>query len=58
MMNTNNKIMVWNCLGAANKAFFRYCKTYVDSYKPDMMVIVETRCNPDKIFEVHEKTWL
>ncbi|XP_058726963.1 uncharacterized protein LOC131598369 [Vicia villosa] len=38
--------MVWNCRGATSSAFFRYCKQYIDNYKPGVLVIVETRCNP------------
>ncbi|XP_058733915.1 uncharacterized protein LOC131605592 [Vicia villosa] len=42
-------VEVWNCRGAANVSFYRYCKNYVDSVKPVMMVIVETRCEPGKL---------
>ncbi|XP_058784670.1 uncharacterized protein LOC131659504 [Vicia villosa] len=45
-MLTNNKIFVWNCRGASSSAFYRYCKNYVNQYKPAMMIVVETRCNP------------
>ncbi|XP_058762861.1 uncharacterized protein LOC131636243 [Vicia villosa] len=48
-MSTNQKIVVWNCRGAANKAFFRYCKQYIDRHKPCMLVIVEKRCDPLKL---------
>ncbi|XP_058778740.1 uncharacterized protein LOC131652797 [Vicia villosa] len=41
--------MVWNCRGAASSAFYRYCKSYVDRFKPCMLVIVETRCDPSII---------
>jgi hypothetical protein len=49
MMNTSSKIMVWNCRGAANTSFYRYCKHYVNDNKPIMVVIVETRCDPNKL---------
>jgi hypothetical protein len=49
MMNANSKIMVWNCRGAANTSFYRYCKHYVNDNKPIMVVIVETRCDPNKL---------
>jgi hypothetical protein len=49
MMNTNKRIMVWNCRGAANTSFLRYCKQYVTSWKPSMLVIMETRCDPNKL---------
>jgi hypothetical protein len=48
-MSALNKIMVWNCRGAANTSFYRYCKHYVVSYKPVMLVIVEIRCDPNKL---------
>jgi hypothetical protein len=49
MMITQSKILVWNCRGAANTSFYRYCKQYVTMYKPVMLVIVETRCDPNKL---------
>jgi hypothetical protein len=48
-MNTNNNIFVWNCRGAASTSFFSACKHYVSSYKPIMLVIVEIRCDPNKL---------
>jgi hypothetical protein len=48
-MNTKNNIFVWNCRGAASTSFFSACKHYVSSYKPIMLVIVETRCDPNKL---------
>jgi exonuclease III len=48
-MNTQNNIMVWNCRGAASSAFYRYCKQYVNNWRPVMLVVMETRCNPDKL---------
>jgi hypothetical protein len=49
MMNTNSKIFVWNCRGAANTSFYRFCKQYVCCNKPGMIVIVEIRCDPNKL---------
>jgi hypothetical protein len=49
LMSALNKIMVWNCRGAANTSFYRYCKHYVVSYKPVMLVIVEIRCDSNKL---------
>lgn len=46
MMLTNNKIFVWNYRGAASSSFYRYCKNYVNQYKPAMMIVIETRCTP------------
>ncbi|PNX89465.1 hypothetical protein L195_g045585, partial [Trifolium pratense] len=34
---------------AANTSFYRYCKHYVASYKPVMVVIMETRCDPNRL---------
>jgi hypothetical protein len=48
-MFTPNSIFVWNCRGAANTSFYRYCKHYVDSYKPVTLVIVEIRCDPNRL---------
>jgi hypothetical protein len=55
MMNKASKIFVWNCRGASNTSFFRYCKQYITMHKPVMIVIVETRCDPlslDRTFKL------
>lgn len=49
MMSTPNKLLVWNFRGEANKTFYRYRKYYMDLYKPDMFVMLETRSNPMKL---------
>jgi exonuclease III len=49
MMNTMNRICVWNCLVEANTSFYRYCKQYVETWKPAMLVILETRCDHNKL---------
>jgi hypothetical protein len=49
LMSTNSKIFVWNCRGAASTSFYRFCKHYVTLYKPIMIVIMETRCDPNKL---------
>lgn len=43
MISTNNKIVVWNCRGAASKAFYMYGKEYINMYKLTMSVVVETQ---------------
>jgi hypothetical protein len=48
-MLLHNKILVWNCRGAASTAFYRYCKQYVSTHHPGMLVILETRCDPQKL---------
>ncbi|GAU43241.1 hypothetical protein TSUD_241320 [Trifolium subterraneum] len=37
----------WSC--AANTSFYRYCKHYIMSCRPSMVVIMETRCDPNKL---------
>ncbi|XP_058748573.1 uncharacterized protein LOC131621549 [Vicia villosa] len=54
-MIDKNKIMLWNCRGASNKAFFRYCKQYVDNNRPSMVVVMETRCNPTNLINALSK---
>jgi exonuclease III len=49
MILQNNKILIWNCRGAASNAFYRFCKQYVVANKPDILVILETRCDPEKL---------
>ncbi|GAU32701.1 hypothetical protein TSUD_145750 [Trifolium subterraneum] len=48
-MIIHSKVFVWNCRGAANTSFLRYCKQYVDVHRPIMLIIVETRCDPKKL---------
>ncbi|PNX73217.1 ribonuclease H [Trifolium pratense] len=49
MMSANSRIFVWNCRGAANTSFLRYCKQYMTTWRPVMVVIVETRCDPNRL---------
>ncbi|CAL5188498.1 unnamed protein product [Lathyrus oleraceus] len=44
-MNIQHKIMVWNCRGTTNSSFYRYCKQYVEIWKPIVLVVMETRCH-------------
>ncbi|XP_058733373.1 uncharacterized protein LOC131604980 [Vicia villosa] len=41
--------MVWNCRGAASNGFVCVCKQYVTTWNPAMLVIMETRCHPDRV---------
>lgn len=41
-----NKILIWNCRGAASPDLFRNCKQFVDVHCPEVFAIIETRCNP------------
>lgn len=49
MMNTHITLLVWNYRGATSKAFYRYSKLYMDLYKPDLYVVLETRSDPGKL---------
>jgi hypothetical protein len=49
LMIIHSKIMVWNCRGEASTAFYRFCKQYASLHKPVMIVIMETRCEPEKL---------
>ena len=48
-----NSIFLWNCRGAKSSSFFGYCKQYLDNNKADIVIIMETRINPQKL----EKTF-
>ena len=39
----DNKIMVWNCQGAASKRFKQVTKSFIDVHKPNMLVLLEPR---------------
>ncbi|XP_058766533.1 uncharacterized protein LOC131640142 [Vicia villosa] len=54
-MNTNNNIITWNCRGAAGKDFYRYVKHFNDVYKPIILVIMETRCDPHRAAKTLKK---
>lgn len=47
--------MLWNCRGAANQTFFRYCKQYREVYHPNIIVIVETRTDHVKLSKSFSK---
>lgn len=49
MIHNIDKILVWNCRGAASNAFYRYSKYYIYIYKPSVYMVLETRCDPKKI---------
>lgn len=49
MMNTNIKIILWNCRGVVGKDIFRCSKYYADMYKHEIFVFMETRCDPMKV---------
>jgi exonuclease III len=49
MNYNNNKTFLWNCRGAASSAFYRSCKHYLDVHKPEVVVIMETRVDPNKL---------
>lgn len=49
MIMLDNKILIWNFRGAANKAFYWYNKQYIDMFKPSMFVIMEIHCNSDNL---------
>lgn len=48
MISPLSKIFLWNCRGASNNTFFRFCKQYIDLYHPDILFIMETRVDPLK----------
>ncbi|KAL4307123.1 uncharacterized protein LOC107605009 [Arachis ipaensis] len=39
--------MSWNCRGAASKAFSRTLRELTKVYKPDLVILMETRCSGD-----------
>lgn len=41
-----NRIMLWNCRGAASRACRRVCKNYLQNTHPDVVVAMETQTNP------------
>lgn len=49
MINMQHRLFVWNCRGVASTSFYRFCKQYVNSHHPEMIVIVEMRCEPAKL---------
>lgn len=45
-----NRIMILNCRGAAGKAFHRVCERFVKDNSPSIVVILETRMDPLKLY--------
>lgn len=56
MIKTQHNIFVWNYRGASSKDFFRYCSQYVLKYKPKVLMIMETMCNPNKLNKSFTRT--
>lgn len=54
-MILNDKILIWNCRGAASSKFFRNCKQYIDKHHPDMLIIIETRTHPSNLNHTFQK---
>lgn len=50
-MSSNFKIFLWNCRGAASQAFFRNCKQFLDIHRPEVLVIMEPRVDPDRLWQ-------
>lgn len=51
MNNNSSNIFFSNSRGAANRAFFKFCKKYVDANKPDILAILEVRSDPRKLHQ-------
>ncbi|PNY17667.1 hypothetical protein L195_g014415 [Trifolium pratense] len=49
MMSNINKILVWNCRGAASSSFYRNCKNCLDIHHPEILAIMETHISPLKL---------
>lgn len=47
-MKDQYSFLAWNCRGASSNAFFKNGNQYVRKYKPNMLVIMETSCDPSK----------
>lgn len=40
-----NKILIWNCRGAASPDHFRNRKQFVNIHHPEIFAVIETLCN-------------
>lgn len=49
MVDTNHRIMLWNCRGSTSKAFIRLCNQYPKEKHSDILVIMETRVDPNNL---------
>ncbi|CAL5185096.1 unnamed protein product [Lathyrus oleraceus] len=43
--------MLWNYRGVGNKISFVFAKTYIQERYPDMLIIIETRVDPGKLYK-------
>lgn len=50
------KFMVWNCQGAASRAFLRALKDFVKTNKPDVIALLEPRIFGDQADKVCSST--
>lgn len=53
MICQHTSILIWNCREVSSSGLYRTCKQYLDMYRPRILVIMETRCDPNKL----EKTF-
>ena len=49
MISQHDSILMGNYYGAASSGFYYTCKQYVDMYRPSILLITETRCDPNKL---------
>lgn len=50
-------ILVWNCRGANSSSFFRHLIDLVKLNKPDILILVETRCSSLMIDRIYRKSY-
>ncbi|XP_031116794.1 uncharacterized protein LOC116020460 [Ipomoea triloba] len=53
--NNKHGIITWNCQGAASNSFVRAAKWIIDSHKPDVFCLLETKTSGNHATEVCKK---
>lgn len=44
--------LTWNCRGASSRAFLRHLRDLLTVHKPDILILLETRCVTDVVQEI------
>lgn len=45
-------MLAWNCRGACSRAFHRHLRDLLQVQKPDILILLETRCGSDVVHEI------
>lgn len=51
-------IISWNCRGASSSRFFQHLSELIKTNKPDILILLETRCASTMVETIYRKTYM